>query len=97
MATPSSLLAWRIPVDRSPAGYSPWGREESVTTERQAQHIVRGHQSQSPIHPTAPPPPLGIRTFALCLCLYFYFENKFICTIFVDSIQAILYNCLQLL
>ena len=34
MATHSSLLAWRIPWKRSLAGYSPWGRKESDTTEQ---------------------------------------------------------------
>ena len=34
MATLSSILAWRIPVERSPEGYSPWGRKELDTTER---------------------------------------------------------------
>ena len=35
MATHSSVLAWRIPHEyRSLAGYSPWGRRESDTTER---------------------------------------------------------------
>ena len=34
MATHSSILAWRIPTDkRNLAGYSPWGRKESKTTE----------------------------------------------------------------
>ena len=33
MATHSSILAWRI-SQRSLAGYSPWGRKESHTTER---------------------------------------------------------------
>ena len=27
MATQSSIPAWRIPMDRSLAGYSPWGRK----------------------------------------------------------------------
>ena len=31
MATHSSILAWEIP--QSLAGYSPWGRKESDTTE----------------------------------------------------------------
>ena len=35
MATHSSILAWEIPwTERSLAGYSPWGRKESDTTER---------------------------------------------------------------
>ena len=34
MATHSSILAWRIPGQRSLVGYSPWGRKESDTTEQ---------------------------------------------------------------
>ena len=36
MATHSSVLAWRIPMDRETwqATYSPWGRKEMDTTER---------------------------------------------------------------
>ena len=35
MATHSSILAWKIQwVDRSLAGYSPWGFKESDTAER---------------------------------------------------------------
>ena len=34
MATHSSVLAWEIHGQRSPAGYSPWGRKESDTTKR---------------------------------------------------------------
>ena len=34
MATHSSILAWRISLERSLAGYSPWGHKESDTTER---------------------------------------------------------------
>ena len=33
MATHSNILAWKIPL-KSLAGYSPWGRRESDTTER---------------------------------------------------------------
>ena len=35
MATPSSILAWRIPIDRGAlVGYSPQGRKELDTTEQ---------------------------------------------------------------
>ena len=35
MATHSSILPWRIPLTEEPGSYSPWGRKESDTTERQ--------------------------------------------------------------
>ena len=35
MAAHSSILAWTIPWQRSPRGYSPRGRKESGTTEGQ--------------------------------------------------------------
>ena len=40
-ATHSSILIWRIPMDRSLVGYSPWGCKDLDTTERPstAQHI----------------------------------------------------------
>ena len=34
MATYSSILAWKIPGQRSLVGYSPWGRKESDMTEQ---------------------------------------------------------------
>ena len=34
MVTPSSILAWRIHVQRSLVGYSPWGCKKSDTTNR---------------------------------------------------------------
>ena len=33
MATHSSILVWRIPMEGSPAGYSLWGCKELDTTE----------------------------------------------------------------
>ena len=39
METHSSTLAWKIPCTRSLIGYSPWGPEESDTTERLHFHI----------------------------------------------------------
>ena len=39
MATHSSILAWRIPMDRGAlAGYSPWGREDSDTERLSTAH-----------------------------------------------------------
>ena len=40
MATHSSILALRIPWKRSLAGYGPWGREESDTTEQLSTVII---------------------------------------------------------
>ena len=34
MATQSSIIAWRIPMDRGAWRASPWGRKEPDTTER---------------------------------------------------------------
>ena len=34
MATHSGTLAWKIPWAEEPVGCSPWGGEESDTTER---------------------------------------------------------------
>ena len=34
LAIHSSTLAWKIPWMEDPVGYSPWGREESDTTEQ---------------------------------------------------------------
>ena len=34
MATDSSILAWRIPGQKSLAGYNPWGRKELDTIEQ---------------------------------------------------------------
>ena len=42
MATHSSVLAWRIPMDRGVwVGYSPWGHKESDTTEQLTMHRGR--------------------------------------------------------
>ena len=37
-ATHSSILGWRIPWTEEPGGYSPWGCQESDTTEA-AEHV----------------------------------------------------------
>ena len=39
MATHSTILAWRIPMDREAwQGYSPWGRKKSDMTEQLSTH-----------------------------------------------------------
>ena len=40
MAIHSSTLAWRIPMERSLVGCSPWGRKESDVTERLSTHSI---------------------------------------------------------
>ena len=40
MAPHSSTLAWKIPWTEKLVGYSPWGREESATTERLHFHAL---------------------------------------------------------
>ena len=35
MVTHSSILAWGIPWTEKPAGYSPWGHIELITTEHE--------------------------------------------------------------
>ena len=40
MAIHSSTIAWKIHGQRSLAGYSPWGRKESDTTERLHFHFL---------------------------------------------------------
>ena len=53
VATHSSILAWRIPGQRSLMGYSPWGRRELDTTERlninntEAQEVVSSPSGKS--------------------------------------------------
>ena len=43
MATHSSTLAWKIPGTEEPVGCSPWGREESDTTEQLHFHFSLSH------------------------------------------------------
>ena len=45
MATPSSILAWRIPT----VGYSPWAHKELGMTEQQSKHThAHAHAQRSP-------------------------------------------------
>ena len=46
MAIHSSIHAWKIPLERSLAGYSPRGRKESDTTEHV--HVALSFQSLKP-------------------------------------------------
>ena len=42
MATPSSILVWRIPWTEEPCRlYSPWGHKESYTTEQLNMHVQK--------------------------------------------------------
>ena len=53
MAPPSSTLAWKIHGWRSLMGCSPWGREESDTTERLHFHFSLsciGEGNGNPLH-----------------------------------------------
>ena len=48
MATHSSILAWRLPMDGGAwggGGYSPWGRMESDTTELLSSSSIRVPQA----------------------------------------------------
>ena len=51
MATPSSLLAWRIPWTEESGGYSPWGCTESDMIEAPSvsQSVSQSVQSLSPV------------------------------------------------
>ena len=42
-ATHSSILAWRIPWQRSLAGFSPWSYKDSNTTKQLTYFIVNSH------------------------------------------------------
>ena len=42
-ATHSSILAWRIPWQRSLAGFSPWSYKDSNTTEQLTHFTVNSH------------------------------------------------------
>ena len=48
-ATHSSTLAWKIHGHRSIVGYSPWGHEESDTTERLHTVMVKNTYAVFPI------------------------------------------------
>ena len=51
VATGSSILAWRIPMERSLEGYSPSGCKESDSTEQLSPHSIclHGTQRQAPL------------------------------------------------
>ena len=57
MATHSSILTWRIPGQRSLAGYSPWGCTESHITEQlthththtHTHTVARGFEKREPL------------------------------------------------
>ena len=45
-ATHSSILAWRIPMERRLLGYSPWGHTESDRTEELSLSLSRNKRTQ---------------------------------------------------
>ena len=48
-ATHSSILAWRIPGQRSLVGYSPWGHKEldmTGVTEHACKHTHRAYKEE---------------------------------------------------
>ena len=49
MATHSSIIALKNPMDRSLAGYSPWGHEELDTTEQLSRNQRRPQRIPSPL------------------------------------------------
>ena len=50
MATHSSILAWRIPMDRGAwQAALPWGRKEMGTTERLSRYSDKGEATHSSI------------------------------------------------
>ena len=65
------------------ASYRPWGL--SCTQLSTKPPLVYICQLQSPNSSYPLSVPLGVHTFNVCLCLYFCFEKRFICIIFLDS------------
>ena len=56
MATHSSIIAWKSHRQRSPAGYSPWGRKESDMTERLGTSIRTSKEAFKNPHARTPFP-----------------------------------------
>ena len=55
MTTYSSVFAWRIPQKGSLAGYSPWGRKESDTTEKLNTHVLHSTSVSGELSPAWSP------------------------------------------
>ena len=47
MATHTSILAWRIPMNRSLAGHRPWGHKGLDVTERLSTHSTHGFSDEN--------------------------------------------------
>ena len=60
MATPSSILAWRIPWTEEPVGYSPWGCKELDMTERLHVHFYTLVSVISPLTADSQPVSLSL-------------------------------------
>ena len=68
MATPCSILAWRIPWTEEPAGYSSWGHKESDTTEWQAGKTFSNfHSTRQGASHSADAAPSGLSSWLIYL------------------------------
>ena len=50
MATPSTILAWKVPRAEEPGGLRPWGHKESDRTEQLTQFQFQGWAFHCYIH-----------------------------------------------
>ena len=65
-ATHSSILAWRIPGQRSLEGYSPWGPKESDMTE--ATNTFTSPHPDPPHRETGNGPSGSVHSRAISIC-----------------------------
>ena len=82
MAAPSSILAWRIPWTEEPGELQSMGLQRVRCLQVHIKSIYMSIPISQFIHPTLPS---LVSMFVPCVCLYFCFASKIICTIFLDS------------